>query len=221
MMVAKNKRSDRSNTIEWMEAFNTVTIFVLFNILWLFGSLLIVTIPAVTAALFASVGPWTRRQSPHKPLASFFKAAWRYGLKAAVVVIIDLIALTLVVLNLLILRQMGTDHLMGVLASIVTSTVAVLLVLANVYVWPLLVTLDPPLKDLLKSSIRLGIIHPFWGLAVAILAVIPLVVSLFLPGFFLLTITFAAPALIIHWGAWHIIRRYLTEKELQDLGVNL
>jgi len=100
------------------------------------------------------------------------------------------------ILNLLILRQMGIAHIMGILALSVTILAAVLLILTNVYLWPLLVIQDPPLLDLLKNGIRLGIVHPFWGLLVAGTAVIPLALSLVLPGFFLLTMPFAAAALI-------------------------
>jgi len=60
--------------------------------------------------------------------------------------------------------------------------------------------------------------HPFWGTLVAVAAAIPLLVSLVLPRFFFLTVSFAATALIIYWGAWHIIRRYLDEDDLQRLG---
>jgi hypothetical protein len=48
-------------------------------------------------------------------------------------------------------------------------------------------------------------------------AVIPFLISLLLPQAFLITVTFAATALIIYAGAWRVIRRYLDEKELQDL----
>lgn len=216
-MVAEQQKGD----IDWMGVFNTVTTFILFNMLWLFGALFIVTIPAVTAALFAGVAPWSRGQSPYKPLAMFGKAMRHYGLKATAVALLDLFVLGFVILNLLIiLQQIGTDHIMGMLALIVTSLVGITLILANVYLWPLLVTLDPPLRDLLKNGVRLGILHPIWGLLIAAAAAIPLVLSLILPGFFLLTLTFAASALIIYWGAWRIIQRYLTEKDLKDLGLN-
>lgn len=220
MMVADDKGNGRSRTIEWMEIFSTVTTFVFFNLLWIFGALFVITIPAVTAALFACLVPWTRGRSPYKPLTMFGRALQRYWFKATVVAILDLLAAGFLILNLLILRQMGTEQLLAILALMVTGTAALLLILVNVYLWPLLVTVDPPLRALLKNAARLAIMHPFWGLLVALLAAVPLVISLFLPGVFLLTLTFAAPALIIQWGAWRIIKRYFNDQDLQDLGVS-
>lgn len=214
MIVVDGDQDGRSQQFDWMDVANTITTFILFNLLWLFGALLIVTLPAVTAALFAGVAPWTRGQQPYRPLVTFGQAMRRYWLKATVVVLLDLAAAGFVILNLLILRQMGTNHIMGILALSATILVAVLLILSNVYLWPLLVTLDPPLRNLLKNGIRLGILHPFWGLLVAATAVIPLALSFVLPGFFRLTVPFAAAALIIQWGSWRIIRQYVSEDEI-------
>jgi len=214
MIVADGEQNGRSQQFDWMDVANTITTFILFNGLWLFGALFIVTLPAVTAALFAGVAPWTRGQQPYRPLATFGQAMRRYWLKATVIVLLDLAAAGFIILNLLILRQMGTDHIMGILALSVTILAAVLLILSNVYLWPLLVTLDLPLRDLLKNGIRLGILHPFWGLLVAGTAVIPLALSLVLPGFFLLTVPFAAAALIIQWGSGRIIRQYVSDDEI-------
>lgn len=218
-MAEEEKRSDRRRNFEWMELFNTITTFVLFNLLWFFSALFIVTIPAVTAALFYSLGPWTRGQAPYKPLSMFAKAAWHFKLKATVIGLIDLFFLGLIVLNMLILRQMGTEQLIGTLSLTVTILAASLFILANIYLWPLLVTVDLPLKDLLKTGIRLGILHPLWGLGIAVAAVLPLAISTLLPGFFLLTVAFAAPVLIIQLGAWRIIRRYINDKDIIKIGV--
>jgi uncharacterized membrane protein YesL len=215
MMVAEQQKGD----IDWMEVFNTVTTFVLFNMLWLFGSLLIVTIPAVTAALFASVAPWARGQSPYTPLLSFLTAVRRYWFKATVIGILDLVLGGLVAFNLLSIRQMGLEQFIALPALILTVFLTATLILTNLYVWPLLVTLDQPLALLLKNGLRLTVAHPFWGTLVAVAASIPLVVSLLLPRFFFLTVSFAAAVLITYWGAWRMIRRYLDEDDLQELGV--
>jgi hypothetical protein len=108
---------------------------------------------------------------------------------------------------------------MSALALIVTSLVTILLILANTYLWPLLVTVDPPLPLLLKNALKLAIAHPLWGLLVAGAAVLPLLITLLLPQAFLITVTFAATALIVYAGAWRVIRRYLNEKEIHTFGV--
>jgi uncharacterized membrane protein YesL len=202
-----------------MELAQTASTFVLLNMLWLFCSLLIITMPAATAALFATIAPWGRGQSPSEPLAKFFVAMKQYGLRATAVFLLNLLIAGAVILNLLILRQMGIGQIIATMALIVTVLVALVLVLANIYLWPLLVTLDSSLLDLLKNALKLAIAHPIWGVFVAGTAVIPLLVSLLLPQAFFIAITFAATALIIYAGAWRVIRRYLDEKEIQNFGV--
>jgi uncharacterized membrane protein YesL len=202
-----------------MELAQTASTFVLLNMLWLFCSLLIITMPAATAALFATIAPWGRGQSPSEPLAKFFVAMKQYGLRATAVFLLNLLIAGAVILNLLILRQMGLGQIIATMALIVTVLVALVLVLANIYFWPLLVTLDSSLPDLLKNALKLALAHPIWGVFVAGTAVIPLLVSLLLPQAFFIAITFAATALIIYAGAWRVIRRYLDEKEIQNFGV--
>ena len=202
---------------DWMELANSVSTFVLLNMLWLFCSLLIITMPAATAALFATVAPWGRGQSPSQPLANFFVAMKKYGVKATAVGFINLLVGSLVTFNFLVLRQIRTDQILPVMTLIVTLIFTVLLLLSNVYVWPLLVTVDPPLKVLLKNAVKLALVHPFWGILVLAAGLVPLLVSLLLPQIFLIIVTFAATVLIIYAGAWRVIRRYLDETELQNL----
>lgn len=211
--------ASHSQGFDWMELAQTASTFVLLNMLWLFCSLLIITMPAATAALFATIAPWGRGQSPSEPLAKFFVAMKQYGLRATAVFLLNLLIAGAVILNLLILRQMGIGQIIATMALIVTVLVALVLVLANIYLWPLLVTLDSSLLDLLKNALKLAIAHPIWGVFVAGTAVIPLLVSLLLPQAFFIAITFAATALIIYAGAWRVIRRYLDEKEIQNFGV--
>lgn len=211
--------ASHSQGFDWMELAQTASTFVLLNMLWLFCSLLIITMPAATAALFATIAPWGRGQSPSEPLAKFFVAMKQYGLRATAVFLLNLLIAGAVILNLLILRQMGLGQIIATMALIVTVLVALVLVLANIYLWPLLVTLDSSLPDLLKNALKLALAHPIWGVFVAGTAVIPLLVSLLLPQAFFIAITFAATALIIYAGAWRVIRRYLDEKEIQNFGV--
>jgi hypothetical protein len=91
--------------------------------------------------------------------------------------------------------------------------------LGNIYLWPLLVTVDPPLPDLLRNALKLAVLHPFWGLLVAGTAILPFLVSFFLPQLFFVTVTFAASALIVYAGAWRVLRRYLDENRIQYPGV--
>jgi uncharacterized membrane protein YesL len=215
-MVSEQKEAS-SQGFDWMELAQTASTFVLLNMLWLFCSLLIITMPAATAALFATIAPWGRGRSLSEPLANFFVAMKKYGLRATAVALLNLLIGGFITLNFLVIRQMGTTQIMPMLALIVTTLVTSLLLLSNIYLWPLLVTVDPSLSTLLKNALKLAVSHPFWGVLVIGTAVIPFLISLLLPQAFLITVTFAATALIIYAGAWRVIRRYLDEKELQDL----
>jgi hypothetical protein len=46
---------------------------------------------------------------------------------------------------------------------------------------------------------------------------LPIAVSLLLPMVFFLIATFSCVAFIVNWGAWRIIRRYLTPDDLAGL----
>ncbi|GJM41271.1 MAG: hypothetical protein DHS20C20_15530 [Ardenticatenaceae bacterium] len=204
-----------------LELFNTVTNFVLFNMLWVGGALFIITIPAVTAALFASVAPWARGQSPDAPLISFWRATRRYWRKATVLGVIDLVLGGLISFNLLIIQQSGFNSFISLPAFIITSLFGLFLILANVYLWPLLVTLDPPLRTWLRNGLRLTVAHALWGIPVTFVALIPLGIGAAFPRFAFLTVSFAGAALITYWGAWRIIKRYLDEEDFQALGLEV
>jgi uncharacterized membrane protein YesL len=133
--------------------------------------------------------------------------------------IIDLVLGGLIVLNLLAIRRMGFEQFIAVPAFTLTILFGSFLIIVNVYAWPLLVTLDQPLRSLLKNGLRLSVVHPFWGALVAIVVIVLLLVSLLLPRITFLTASFASAALITYWGAWRIIQRYLDEDELNMLGM--
>jgi uncharacterized membrane protein YesL len=208
-----------NSQFDLMELFNTLTNFILFNMLWLLGSLFIITIPAATAALFASVAPWGRGQAPDTPLLSFWTAVRHYWLKATIIGLIDLVVGGLVALNLFVIQQMGFEQFFTLPAFILTILLGVFLVLANVYLWPLLVTVDQPWRSLLKNSLRLTVAHPFWALLVAVVAALPVVMGILLPRFILLTLSFAGAALVTYWGSWRRIKPYLDEDDLSALGI--
>lgn len=138
----------------------------------------------------------------------------RYWLKSTAVVLIDLVVVGFIGLNLLILRQMGLDNVFALMALSMNLILASILIVANVYTWSLMVTLDTSLRALLKNGVKLTLAHPFWGLLTAVLASFPLIISTFLPRFFFLTVSFATIALIINWGAWRVVRRYLDQDEI-------
>lgn len=210
MMVANRKRADKRDRIDWMEVWNHITTFILLNMLWLFSALLVVTLPAATAALFAGVSSWTNGELPHKPIATFAHNMRRYWLKATAIILLNSACVALITINLFLL-----PHLIAlrIIVASVTMLAAAVVLLVNVYLWPLLVTQDQPLRVLLTNALRLAFAHPLNGAGVALLAALPIVGSILLPGFFLLTCTGAGTALLVQWGAWRIIRRYVNLEE--------
>lgn len=217
MRERKKHRGDMKNT-EFSDAERTVFseivevvgTFVLANLLWALSSMFVVTIPAATVGLFAVFVPWIRGQSV-EPFAFFFGGARRHWRRATAVALIDLAIGALVTLNLLILPQMESGQVLATLALSVTVLVAALALAVNVYTWPLLILQDLPLRDVLQNALKLALAHPGWTLLVLVLALSPLLLSLFLPQVVFLTLSFSTSALIITWGAWRVIRRYLNE----------
>ncbi|WP_420645410.1 YesL family protein [Candidatus Leptofilum sp.] len=214
------KQSDGSPS-NLLELFNTLTNFILFNMLWVGGSLFVITIPAVTAALFASVAPWARGQSPDTPLITFWQATRRYWRKATVLGVIDLVLSVLIGLNLYVIWQTGFEQAIALPAFIITSLFGLFLIVANVYLWPLLVTLDQPLRSWLRNGLRLTVAHAFWGILVAAVSLIPLAIGTLFPRFIFLIASFAGSALITYWGAWYMIKRYLDEADFEALGLEI
>lgn len=179
--------------------------FLMANLLWVICSLPLLTMPAATAALFSVLAPWARGKPADSPLMVFFDAMRRHWRASSLLALLDLGLGGLCALNLLILTQAEPAPL--VLLSLgLTLLVSALLISVNVYAWPLMVTRELPTRTLLRGALRLALAHPGWALFTALLATLPLAASLFLPLAFLLFTTVAAPALIINWGAWRVIR---------------
>jgi uncharacterized membrane protein YesL len=89
--------------------------------------------------------------------------------------------------------------------------------MANIYLWPLLVLFDFPLRRLTRVSLQLAFAHIGWSLLTLGLALLPLATALFVPPLVSVMAVFSASVLIINWGAWRIIQRYATPEELASL----
>lgn len=210
--MVEKRREMKGGT--WRAGFSEIvevaSTFVLANLLWTVSSMFVVTIPAATAGLFAIFVPWIRGQSV-EPLAAFFGGMRQHWRKATAVGLINLAIGVFVTLNLLILRQMGIEQILAALSLSLTVLVALLTLAVNVYAWPLLILQDLPLRNVLQNALKVALAHLGWTVLVMATAVVPLVLSLFLPQAVFLTVSFSSSALITTWGAWRVIRRYLNE----------
>src|SRR5690606_30338601 len=118
-------------------------------------------------------------------------------------------------LNLNIIWQSGFESFISIPAFIITSLFGLMLILANLYLWPLLVTVEQPWRGWFKNGLRLAVAHPFWGILVAAASLMPLAIGAFLPRIMFLTVSFAGSALFAYMGAWRIMKRYLNQADLQ------
>ncbi len=192
------------------EAVEKVTTLMLVNILWMIFSAFIITLPLATAGLFAVMMPLARGESID-PLRTFFSSMRRYALKSMAIGVINILIAGLVFLNFSAFSHMEMTRLPALFSLNVTVLVGLLTALVNFYLWPLLVTVELPLFRLVKASVKLVMLHLGWSLVMTLLAFVPLLVSLVLPGFFILLGIYAAAALTVSWGAWQVLEKYTLE----------
>jgi uncharacterized membrane protein YesL len=193
--------------------------FVLANLLWVIMSVPLITMPLATVGLFQIASKRVRGKEPEF-FQDFFSAMRRYWAQSMVIGLIDALAGGIVVMNLSILVTMDSTNPLAVLSWCTTLFVGLVLLLANLYIWSLLVVVEEPVSQIIKISLKLVVVHPLWSLGVLIAASLPFVVGLVLPLAVLLFASISLSALIINRGTWHIIRRYLSEDELRSLETN-
>ncbi|MBZ0310500.1 MAG: DUF624 domain-containing protein [Anaerolineae bacterium] len=192
------------------EAVEKVTTFVLVNILWMIFSALLVTLPLATAGLFAVTMRLARGETVDA-IRTFFDGMKRYALKSVAIFAVNLLIGAVVVLNFQAFSQMEMNSLPAIFSLNITVLVAALAILINLYLWPLMVTVDLPLKRLVSLAVKMVSLHLLWSVLVAMVALLPLLASLVLPGLFLLIGIYAASALIISRGAWQVLEKYNLE----------
>jgi uncharacterized membrane protein YesL len=187
--------------------------FILANLFWVLLAIPIITIPAATAGLFATLSPLARGESS-EVFRDFFAGIRQHWRIASLVGVINLLVGGLVILNVLIFRMMGAPQIIATLSQSVTIFVAMLLILANLYIWPLMVAFDLSLRDLVTTALKLVFLHAAWSILMLVLAVIPFIITLFLPTAVLIFATFSASALLVTRAAWWVIRLHENEMPL-------
>jgi uncharacterized membrane protein YesL len=188
--------------------------FVLANLLWALLVIPVVTIPAATAGIFAVMTKRVRHK-PSQLFDEFFSTMRRVWLKATIIGVIDAAIGGLLVLNMWIFQQMGALDVIGMLARSVSLFVGLILVLTNLYVWPLLVSSEMDLRQVIDTAIKLAAAYPLRSLGVLIGAVIPIVITIFLlprGAFFFVTISTCV--MIVVMGTWPVIRQHVPEDAL-------
>jgi uncharacterized membrane protein YesL len=185
-----------------------VSTVILANLLWILLSAPVVTLPAATAGLFAAMAPWSRGQTSNL-LTDFFGAMRRHWRTSIVVVVLDLVIAGIVYVDFMFLTS--TDTLWAWLALIVVVLAAEVALMANLYLWPLLVTAEElALRTLLATSVRLALGRPLRSVFLTIVALVPFALAWVQP-FLLMVMTFSTCALLINWGTGRVILQHLTE----------
>ena len=190
--------------------------FVMANLVFIACSMLVITLPAALAALFAVMAPWVRGRDVEF-FSTFFSAMRRHWLKSMIIGVGDAVIAVILYVNLNALNLMGIDNPLTLVIGSVNFLVGLTVLLTNLYIWPLLVLFDLPLRRLLTISARMAIGHLFWSALILAVAVVLLGISLFIPPFISILTVFSAIALLVNWGTWRIIRRYATPEEIAEL----
>lgn len=186
------------------------------NLIWLGLAVLVIPLPAATAGLFAVLAPWVRGRDTEF-FATFFGAMRRYWLKSSLIFLADAILGVVLVVNFQALNLMNLDSALLWTLRSVNIFVTVTVLMLNIYIWPLLVLFDLPLRRLINVSWRMALAHALWSFLILVIASIPLLLGIVIPIAFIVLALFSLVVLIISWGAWRIIRQYATPEELAAL----
>ena len=198
------------------EQLDLVSTFALTNLFWIVVSIPLITMPLATVGLFQVMSKWVRGKQPEF-FQDFFGAIRQHWASAFMIGLIDVVGGGIVWVNLRILAMMDGANAIAIVSRSTTVLAGLVLLLANLYMWSLLVVAELPLRRIVKMSFQLVLAHPLWSSRVLLAAIIPFLVSLVLPTIVMLFGTVSLSAWIINRGTWHIIRRYLPEDELDNL----
>ena len=196
--------------------FDRAASLVIANLLWTFCAMLILPLPAATAGLFAVTAPLARGRDKEF-FSTFFSTMRRQWLKATVVGLVDVGLGALILVNLQALAAMPLPELVLWFLRSLTTLLGLTLLLTNMYLWPLLVLFDLPLRRLVVVSVQLVLVHPLRSLLTLALGAAPLVLGMLLPLWLLAVGLVAVSALAINWGSWRVIRMRASAEELEEL----
>jgi uncharacterized membrane protein YesL len=198
----------------WLDRIMTV---ILANVLWFVFAVPVITLPAATAGLFATLAPLVRNRDTEL-FATFFGAMRRLWLKSAIIFAADVALGVVIAINFQILNVMDPPSLIFWLFRSIYVFLVLAALMTNLYLWPLLVMLDLPLRPLVTVAAKLALTHPLWSLLTLGLALSPLVLAVFVPLALSVVIVFSITGLIVNWSAWRVIREHVTPEELARIS---
>lgn len=164
----------------WVQRFAMLTNLVCLNILWLVCCIPVFTAGAATAALYHTVFLYHNKEDD-AVLRPFFRA-FRTNFKQSTLLFLPLMAaLVLVVFDLVYLASYGK----GTAVLFLLILVILLLMGMLIHLFPLIARFDMNRKALLRTAFSLTALHLPGTLTVIALLVLPVVLLLFFPDWFL------------------------------------
>lgn len=190
------------------------------NIYFIFSCIPIITIGPAIGALIAV----TMKMVQDRPSDSFydfreaFKKNWKHSFISGIISVIFIFAIWFSVRFC-----MESDGIVYNLMISFIVVIAVLLGLSSIYVYPMIVKIELPLKVILKNAFLLGIVNIKYSLITFLLNLGLIEVSILfipftLPVIFL--ITFSAIGFISSFCAWAGIKKYIL-KDMQESDTNM
>lgn len=164
----------------WVQRFAMLTNLVCLNILWLVCCLPVFTAGAATAALYHTVFMYHNKEDD-AVLRPFFRA-FRANFKQSTLLFLPLLAaLVLVVFDLVYLASYGK----GTAVLFLLILVVFLLMGMLIHLFPLIARFDMNARALLRTAFSLTALHLPGTLTVIALLVLPVILLLFFPDWFL------------------------------------
>jgi len=197
----------------WRDQLDYWTSPVLANMLWVLGSILVLTMPLALVGLLATMYHWTkyRRTDVFAIFLKTIRETWR---KAYFLALVDVVIGGVIVLNLLLFLQMDTTALLPRLSLGATLLTIFVFVMANVPAWTLVAVWDAPFKQIIRTAVQLVFINPFWAIVTGVCFVLPLLFALVLPVAFFITLTGALAGAVAARGTDHLLDTSLPDNPI-------
>ncbi len=196
--------------------YDRITTFILVNVLWFLLAVTVVALPPATAGVFAVLAAMVRGRDP-ETFATFFGAMRRLWLKSTVILLVDGGVGLLLAFNMQMLRVMDPPLVLLWTLRSLYLFVALAGLMINVYLWPLLVLVDLPLRRLVSLSTRLAFAHLAWSGGTLVMVLLPFALALVVPVLLTAVLLFSLIVWVITWRAWRIIARYATPDDLAEM----
>lgn len=187
---------------EWL------AVLIVGGLLFYLFSALIVTIPAAVVGLYAAVAALIRPVEGES-VGRFWRGFRRTFGRALLLGLLNLAAGAILWFDFRFFWAMGGT--LPRVAAMVFASLGFVLVMANVYAWPLLAWYPQPLGKLLRRAGLLAAAHPFHALGAIVSSAGALVALSFLPGALKAFLVMLGPGLVVlitGYFAWLAMKRY-------------